>query len=210
MVIFFLHVGTRVLWVFCCQRIHWNHLVPCDKFANKEQNSSNDYFNLLLVSLSDMEAATSTLHHSYGLGPRGPNPPHGAPQAQGPHQPAPGPSGASRPEEQHQQHYKPFFYIQPSQPYLPMQSLQWPVPVPMPVSYNPYYSYPGLGKCQKTPNVLFSILWISGVQCSLKILNLCCMLSSNNHCSLRPFMLYVWNNSCFWIKSSCRSCFSNC
>ncbi|XP_070709461.1 uncharacterized protein buc2l [Pempheris klunzingeri] len=86
-----------------------------------------------------MEAATSTLQHSYSLGPRGPNPPHGAHQAQGTH---PGPSGAPRPEEQH---HKPFFYVQPSQPYLPMQSLQWPVQVPMPVSYNPYYGYPGLG-----------------------------------------------------------------
>ncbi|XP_044033268.1 uncharacterized protein LOC122867019 [Siniperca chuatsi] len=97
-----------------------------------------------------MEAATSTLQHSFGPGHLGPNPPHGAQQAQGPHQPASGSSGAPRPEEHHhqhhhQQHHKPFFYIQPSQPYLPMQSLQWPVPVPMPVSYNPYYGYPGLG-----------------------------------------------------------------
>ncbi|XP_042254562.1 bucky ball [Thunnus maccoyii] len=96
-----------------------------------------------------MEAATSTLHHSYGLGPRGPNPPHGAQVAQGPHQPDQGPSGAPHPEEQQQQqqqqHQKPFFYIQPLQPCLPMQSLQWPVPMPMPVSYNPYYGYPGLG-----------------------------------------------------------------
>ncbi|XP_040922231.1 bucky ball-like [Toxotes jaculatrix] len=89
-----------------------------------------------------MEAATSTLQHSYGPGPRGPNPPHGAQQAQGPHQPAPGPPGAPRTEEQH---HKPFFYIQPSQPYVPMQTLQWPMPVPIPVSYNPYYGYPGLG-----------------------------------------------------------------
>ncbi|XP_047424394.1 uncharacterized protein LOC124995774 [Mugil cephalus] len=89
-----------------------------------------------------MEEATSNLQHSYGLGLRGPNPPHGAQQSQGPHQSAPGPSGAPRTEEQH---HKPFFYIQPSQPYLPMQSVQWPVAVPMPVSYNPYYGYPGLG-----------------------------------------------------------------
>ncbi|XP_029313135.1 uncharacterized protein LOC115025241 [Cottoperca gobio] len=89
-----------------------------------------------------MEEATSTYQQSYGLGPRGPNPPYGVQQTQGPHQPAPGPSGAPRPEEQH---HKPFFYIQPSQPYMPMQSMQWPVPVPMPVSYNPYYGYPGLG-----------------------------------------------------------------
>ncbi|XP_071340714.1 bucky ball isoform X2 [Trachinotus anak] len=92
-----------------------------------------------------MEAATSTLQHSYSLGPRGPNPAHGAQQTQGPPQPVPGPSGAPRPEEQHQQHHKPFFYIQPSQPYVPMQSLQWPVPVPIPLPYNPYYGYTGLG-----------------------------------------------------------------
>ena len=95
-----------------------------------------------------MESATSTLQHSFGLGPRDPNPMHGAQRAQGIQQPAPGPSGAPRPEEQHQQHHKPFFYIQPSQQYVPMQSLQWPVPVPIPVSYNPYYGYPGLGKHQ--------------------------------------------------------------
>ncbi|XP_054479161.1 uncharacterized protein buc2l [Anoplopoma fimbria] len=89
-----------------------------------------------------MEAATSTFQHHYGLGPRGPDPHYGAPQDRGPHPPSgPGPSGAPRPEEQ--QHHKPFFYIQPSQPYMPMQSMQWPVPVPMPMSYNPYY--PGLG-----------------------------------------------------------------
>ncbi|XP_059182665.1 uncharacterized protein buc2l [Centropristis striata] len=91
-----------------------------------------------------MEAATSTFQQSFGLGPRGPNPPYGgSQQAQGPPQPAPGPSGAPRPEEQH--HHKPFFYIQPSQPCMPLQSMQWPVPVPMPVSYNPYYGYPGMG-----------------------------------------------------------------
>uniref|UniRef100_A0A8D3DW42 Uncharacterized protein n=1 Tax=Scophthalmus maximus TaxID=52904 RepID=A0A8D3DW42_SCOMX len=84
----------------------------------------------------------ATMRHSYGLGPRGPDPPRGAPQGPRPHQPAPGPSGAPRPDEQH---HKPFFYIQPSQPYVPMQSMQWPVPVPMPMSYNPYYGYPGLG-----------------------------------------------------------------
>ncbi|KAK2814363.1 hypothetical protein Q5P01_000592 [Channa striata] len=92
-----------------------------------------------------MEAATSTFQHSCGLGP-----PHGAQQAQGPNQSAPGPGpGVPCPEEQHrpqqQQHHKPFFYIQPSQPYLPMQGLQWPVHVPMPMSYNPFYGYPGLG-----------------------------------------------------------------
>nr|XP_040022742.1 uncharacterized protein buc2l [Gasterosteus aculeatus aculeatus] len=89
-----------------------------------------------------MEAATSAFQHSYGLGPR-----YAAQQGHVPHPAsAPGPSGAPRPEEPpQQQHHKPFFYIQPSQPYMPMQSMQWPVPVPVPmhVPYNPYY--PGLG-----------------------------------------------------------------
>ncbi|KAL6097549.1 uncharacterized protein ACO6RY_13068 [Pungitius sinensis] len=88
-----------------------------------------------------MEAAASAFQPSYGLGPRCPDPRYAAQQGHAPHPPsAPGPSGAPRPEEQQQQHHKPFFYIQPSQPYMPMQ---WPVPVPMHVPYNPYY--PGLG-----------------------------------------------------------------
>ncbi|XP_043960955.1 uncharacterized protein LOC122824390 isoform X1 [Gambusia affinis] len=80
-----------------------------------------------------MEAVTPNLQRSFGLGPRGPN----LNPKLGPEPAAPGPP---RPEEQH---HKPFFYIQPSQQYLPMQSLQWPVAMPMP--YNPYYGYPGLG-----------------------------------------------------------------
>ncbi|XP_041823488.1 uncharacterized protein LOC121628509 [Melanotaenia boesemani] len=84
-----------------------------------------------------MAAATSILQHSYGMGPRGPNPTVGAEPLRGSQQAASVPSGQPRPEGQHQ---KPFFYIQSSQPYLP---LQWSVP--MPVSYNPYYAYPGLG-----------------------------------------------------------------
>nr|XP_015811005.2 bucky ball-like [Nothobranchius furzeri] len=88
-----------------------------------------------------MEAATSTFHHPYGLGPGGPHPNLGAESSQRPPEPAPGP-GPPRPDGQH---HKPFFYVQPPQPYLPMQGLQWPVPMAMPVSYNPYYGYPGLG-----------------------------------------------------------------
>ncbi|XP_029005081.1 uncharacterized protein LOC114854645 [Betta splendens] len=117
-----------------------------------------------------MEAVNSMLQHSYGLGP-----PHGAQRAQGPSPSGPGPAPGVCPEEHHQhnqhnqqhqqhqqhqhnqhnqqhqhnqhnqQHHKPFFFIQPSQPYLPMQSLQWPVPMPMPVAYNPFYGFPGLG-----------------------------------------------------------------
>lgn len=155
---------VSVYWLFCCQ----NTL----KLAGFSQQGAvisraiNKPFHLPCVSFSDMEAATSTLQHSYGLSsPQGPNPPHGAQQAHGSSQPPP---RTSRPEEQH---HKPFFYIQPSQPYVPMQSLQWPVPVPMPVSYNPFFGYPGLGKCwkslmfliQKTDvwaNVLPSLLYI--------------------------------------------------
>ena len=79
-------------------------------------------------------AAACTVQQPFGQGPRDAERPRGAQQAPS------GASGASRAEEQH---HKPFFYIQPSQPYLPLQSLQWPVPMPVPVSYNPYYSYPG-------------------------------------------------------------------
>uniref|UniRef100_A0A8C9V2J8 Uncharacterized protein n=1 Tax=Scleropages formosus TaxID=113540 RepID=A0A8C9V2J8_SCLFO len=39
----------------------------------------------------------------------------------------------------HQHHPRPFFYIQPSQPYVPYQ---WH----MPLQYGPYYGYPGFGK----------------------------------------------------------------
>lgn len=71
------------------------------------------------------------MQQSFGQGLRDPDHPHGAQQA-----PSEA-SGASRLEEQH---HKPFFYIQPSQPCLP---LQWSVPMPVPVSYSPYYNYPG-------------------------------------------------------------------
>ncbi|XP_068160538.1 uncharacterized protein buc2l [Antennarius striatus] len=89
-----------------------------------------------------MAATASTMQHSFGLGPRSSNPSCGAQQASGVHQPAAGAPGGPHPQEQH---HKPFFYIQPSQPYMPVQGLQWPVPVPMPMAYNPYYAYPGLG-----------------------------------------------------------------
>ncbi|KAJ3611856.1 hypothetical protein NHX12_021869, partial [Muraenolepis orangiensis] len=78
--------------------------------------------------------------------PQGMNMSHGGTHqpAQGPHQPAQGLYGAPGPSEQHPlppQHQKPFFYVHPSQPYAPMQNMHWH----MPVSYNPYYGYPGLG-----------------------------------------------------------------
>uniref|UniRef100_A0A3P9K192 Uncharacterized protein n=1 Tax=Oryzias latipes TaxID=8090 RepID=A0A3P9K192_ORYLA len=79
-----------------------------------------------------MEAVTATLQHSYTLGQHGPTKALGAKQSHG------SPLEPGRPEEQ-QQHHKPFFYVQSSQPCFPMQTLQWPLP------YNPYYNYPGLG-----------------------------------------------------------------
>lgn len=71
-------------------------------------------------------AATCTMQQPFGPGPRGPDPrgPNGAP-------------GPSRPEDQH---HKPFFYVQPSQPFLP---LQWPVPMQVPLPLGQYYPYPG-------------------------------------------------------------------
>nr|XP_057915580.1 uncharacterized protein buc2l [Doryrhamphus excisus] len=91
-----------------------------------------------------MEAAASNVHTSYGLGPRGPNLQHGPqPGCHEAHTPAQEPTGGPRLEEQ--QHHKPLFYIQPSQPYLPLQGLQWPLPLAMPVGYNPYYGCHALG-----------------------------------------------------------------
>lgn len=54
-------------------------------------------------------------------------------------------SGASdRAMPEDQTHHKPFFYVQPSQPFLP--SMQWPMPLAMPLNYSPYYGgYPGFG-----------------------------------------------------------------
>lgn len=95
-----------------------------------------------------MEAATSGTQPSYDSGTRGPNPARGSQRAHGA-----GPSGP-RPEDlHHQHHHKPFFYVQPSQPYLPMQGVQWPVPLPMPLPYSPYYGYTGFGKYSKDLNL---------------------------------------------------------
>ncbi|XP_041736255.1 uncharacterized protein LOC121569403 isoform X2 [Coregonus clupeaformis] len=109
-----------------------------------------------------MEATASTAQHAFGAGPRGPNPAHGPQQAQGPrHLGHPGPYGVPRLEDQpphqqvnphhHIQHSRPFFYIHPSQPYpsqpYPSQPYpsalpyQWPMPMP----YNPYCGFPGMG-----------------------------------------------------------------
>ncbi|XP_055086187.1 bucky ball-like [Periophthalmus magnuspinnatus] len=64
---------------------------------------------------------------------------------------APGPSSSSGPGaapgmSEEQTHHKPFFYVQPSHPFVPVQSAQWPVPVALPFNYSPYYGgYPGFG-----------------------------------------------------------------
>ncbi|XP_061661858.1 bucky ball-like isoform X2 [Syngnathoides biaculeatus] len=84
-----------------------------------------------------MASTASNAHASYGLGPRVPTP-RGAPHAREP-------PGEPRPDEPQQQGHKALFYFQPSQAYLPLQGLQWPLPVPLPVGYNPYYGGPPLG-----------------------------------------------------------------
>ncbi|XP_012995218.2 uncharacterized protein LOC105030058 isoform X1 [Esox lucius] len=110
-----------------------------------------------------MEGNVSTAHQAFGMGPCGPNPSpaHGPQPGQGPRNPGhPGSYGAPHPEDQsslpqpphhhqnqqqphhHIQHSRPFFYVQPSQLY-PPPSLTYPWPMPVP--YNPYCGYPGLG-----------------------------------------------------------------
>ncbi|XP_077409964.1 uncharacterized protein LOC144040050 isoform X2 [Vanacampus margaritifer] len=85
-----------------------------------------------------MEADSSDGHAS---GPRGPNLPRGAPQA---HEP-PGEPRAEEQQRQSQHGHKPLFYLQPSQPFLPMQGLHWPLPMAVPLGYNPYFGCPPLG-----------------------------------------------------------------
>ncbi|KAG5849905.1 hypothetical protein ANANG_G00076640 [Anguilla anguilla] len=82
--------------------------------------------------------------HAFGTGPHGQ---HGAPPTSAP-RPTSGPQSSaqgtyrSQPEEPHphplQPHPRPFFFVQPSQPFYPYQ---WPMPMP----YNPYCGFPGLG-----------------------------------------------------------------
>ncbi|XP_051910623.1 uncharacterized protein LOC127593307 isoform X1 [Hippocampus zosterae] len=92
-----------------------------------------------------MEAESSNVHASYGLGLGGPKlppgPAQGAPRACEP----PDEARPEDPQQQSHQNHKPLFYFPPSQPYLPMQGLQWPLPMAVPVGYNPYYGYPPLG-----------------------------------------------------------------
>ncbi|CAL8399935.1 unnamed protein product [Gadus morhua 'NCC'] len=102
-----------------------------------------------------MAASVSTSQHEFAHRPQGMNPSHDARRAQGPQPPGQGPSGqygSPGPSERDKpppQHQKPYFYVQPSQPYVPMQSnMQWH----MPLSYNPYYGYPGLGYAMQPMN----------------------------------------------------------
>ncbi|KAJ8279933.1 hypothetical protein COCON_G00069990 [Conger conger] len=93
--------------------------------------------------------------HAFGTGPRGQ---HGAPRTSVP-QPASRPQssaqGTYQPEDpQHQSyplplqtHTRPFFFVQPSQPFYPYQ---WPMPMP----YNPYCGFPGLGYGMVVPPVV--------------------------------------------------------
>ncbi|XP_076844063.1 uncharacterized protein LOC143488943 [Brachyhypopomus gauderio] len=80
----------------------------------------------------------TTTQHPPGVGPHAQGVPYGPQPVQaGPRHPIPGPFRGPHPDRQ-QQHNWPFFYMQPSQPYLPYQ---WPVPMP----YVPYGNFPGLG-----------------------------------------------------------------
>ncbi|KAJ8010844.1 hypothetical protein DPEC_G00079350 [Dallia pectoralis] len=113
-----------------------------------------------------METNASTAHLAFGMGPCGtnPGPAYGPQPGQGPRNTGHlGSSGATHHEDQnrvpqhlhqphnlqhlhqphhHIQHSRPFFYVQPSQLYPPPPlAYQWPVPMP----YNPYCGYPGLG-----------------------------------------------------------------
>ncbi|KAK7881292.1 hypothetical protein WMY93_029701 [Mugilogobius chulae] len=83
-----------------------------------------------------MDAGTSTV-----------NQPPFAPSGQSQNQ-SHGPGAAPAPGvSEDQTHHKPFFYVQPQHPYVPLQSVQWPLPLAMPLNYNPYYGggYPGFG-----------------------------------------------------------------
>ncbi|XP_062335153.1 uncharacterized protein LOC134034663 isoform X6 [Osmerus eperlanus] len=98
-----------------------------------------------------MEAKASTAHGGFGPDPHGPNQTHEPQQSQEPPHAPQGGYRPQRPEECQRshpyhhlrQHYsRPFFYIQPPQPYLP---LQWPMPMPMSMPFNPYCGSSGMG-----------------------------------------------------------------
>lgn len=81
----------------------------------------------------------ATSQHPAGVGPQAQNIPPGNPPVQDNRPQVPGPFRGPHPERQQHNNW-PFFYIQPSQPYLPYQ---WPMPVPC----VPYGGFPGMGMC---------------------------------------------------------------
>ncbi|CAL8319338.1 unnamed protein product [Boreogadus saida] len=108
----------------------------------------------MAASVSTSQQHAFDHHRPAGMNPShdarrrapGPQPPAPGPQSSGQYG-SPGPSERDKPPPQH--HQKPYFYVQPSQPYVPMQSnMQWH----MPLSYNPYYGYPGLGYAMQPMN----------------------------------------------------------
>ncbi|KAJ8012019.1 hypothetical protein DPEC_G00064340 [Dallia pectoralis] len=71
------------------------------------------------------------------LGPRLPIPP----LPPGRRYPVHGPQGPYTTDHPPLHHPRPYFYVQPMQPPPPLYHYQWPMPVP----FNPYSGYPGLG-----------------------------------------------------------------
>lgn len=76
-----------------------------------------------------------------GVEPHAQSIPFGVNPGQGSRHAGPNPYRGPNPNhlDRQQQGNWPFFYVQPSQPYLPCQ---WPMPMP----YVPYGGFPGMGK----------------------------------------------------------------
>ncbi|KAK3529187.1 hypothetical protein QTP70_019433 [Hemibagrus guttatus] len=95
----------------------------------------------LLVSCSKVEdMVVAASQHPPGVEPHAQSIPSGMTSAQGSRHAAPNPYRGPNPnhlDRQHQGNW-PFFYVQPSQPYL---TCQWPMPMP----YVPYGGFPGFG-----------------------------------------------------------------
>lgn len=79
--------------------------------------------------------------HPPGFEPRAQSIPSGMASAQGTRHAGPNPYRGPNPNhlDRQQQGNWPFFYVQPSQPYV---TCQWPMPMP----YVPYGGFPGLGR----------------------------------------------------------------
>lgn len=80
--------------------------------------------------------------HPPGFDPHAQSIPSGMASAQGARHAGPNPYRGPNPNhlDRQQQGNWPFFYVQPSQPYV---TCQWPMPMP----YVPYGGFPGLGRC---------------------------------------------------------------